>query len=42
MKQDLATELGIEAMPDEAQGNMTACLKWAYEVLEDALGPKTR
>ncbi|CZT24382.1 related to M.pneumoniae uridine kinase udk [Ramularia collo-cygni] len=29
--------LGIEAMPDHARGDMTACLQWAYDVLDDAL-----
>ncbi|KAF2768198.1 P-loop containing nucleoside triphosphate hydrolase protein [Teratosphaeria nubilosa] len=29
--------LGIHAMPTEAQGNMTACLKWGYHHIEHAL-----
>lgn len=27
----------IQAMPNEAQGNMTACLQWANDVLDEAL-----
>ena len=30
-------KLKIRAIPKEAQGDMTACLHWAYEVLEEAL-----
>ena len=37
--------LNIHPMPDNAQGNMSACLHWAYEVLTNALSrytePKT-
>lgn len=31
------TRLNIRAMPDAAQGNMTTCLQWAYDVLDEAL-----
>lgn len=37
LKEDVVRELGIKAMPESAQGNMTKCLEWAYNVLEDAL-----
>ncbi|KAK4636060.1 Nicotinamide riboside kinase [Fulvia fulva] len=30
-------QLKIRAMPQDAQGDMTACLQWAYEVLDEAL-----
>jgi nicotinamide/nicotinate riboside kinase len=30
-------KLGIHAMPPEGEGNMTACLQWAYEIVEKAL-----
>lgn len=30
-------ELELHAMPQAAQGNMTACLEWAYSILEAAL-----
>lgn len=30
-------ELKIHAMPQAAQGNMTACLEWAYDLIERAL-----
>lgn len=39
---ELLDQLGIESMPQEAHGNMTACVKWAYEVLEHALEPENR
>lgn len=35
--QDVARKLGIEAMPKQAQGDMTACLKWAYGAIEASL-----
>ncbi|OQO09215.1 hypothetical protein B0A48_06107 [Cryoendolithus antarcticus] len=31
------TNLDIEGMPMSARGNMTACLKWAYEIVQRAL-----
>ncbi|KAK6438374.1 ribosylnicotinamide kinase [Oleoguttula sp. CCFEE 5521] len=31
------TKLGIEGMPMSARGDMTACLKWAYEIVQRAL-----
>ena len=40
LKQDLLNELNIQAMPENAQGDMTACVKWAFAVLEAALEPK--
>jgi nicotinamide/nicotinate riboside kinase len=30
-------KLKIQAMPDQAQGNMTACVEWAYAILDEAL-----
>jgi nicotinamide/nicotinate riboside kinase len=41
-KQDLLNQLNINAMPSEAQGDMTALLKWAYSVLEGALEPNNQ
>ncbi len=29
--------LGIRGMPSNAQENMTACMHWAYGVIEEAL-----
>ncbi|KAF4548237.1 Nicotinamide riboside kinase-like protein [Elsinoe fawcettii] len=37
IKQDVCRRLGVEVMPDTAQGNMTACLQWAHETLEQRL-----
>jgi nicotinamide/nicotinate riboside kinase len=34
-------KLNIQAMPDEAQGNMTACVQWAYDMLDEALDELT-
>ena len=31
--------LGIKAVPKEKQDDMTACLEWAYEVIEESLHP---
>jgi len=30
-------QLSISAMPDKAQGNMTACAHWAFQIIEQAL-----
>jgi len=35
--QSVAQRLGIDVMPNQAQGDMTACLKWAYEAIEASL-----
>ncbi|USW48670.1 Putative nicotinamide riboside kinase, P-loop containing nucleoside triphosphate hydrolase [Septoria linicola] len=37
LNEEVTNKLGIKAMPGSAQGDMTACLNWAYEVLEEAL-----
>ena len=37
VKDSVVREWGIEVMPESAQGSMTRCLEWAYEVLEEAL-----
>lgn len=37
LDEDVLNKLDIHAMPDSAQGNMTACLNWADEVVEQAL-----
>lgn len=42
MKQDVLDRLGIHPMPLEAEENMTACVEWAYNVLDEALKPKDR
>lgn len=34
---ELCEKLGIHAMPKEGQGNMTACLHWAYEILSSRM-----
>jgi len=37
VKQDVCRRLGIKVMPEEAQGNMTDCVEWAYGVLREYL-----
>lgn len=37
LKKDEAKKLNLFAMPPGAQGNLTACLQWAYDVLEKEL-----
>jgi len=37
VKQDVCRRLGIQVMPEEAQGNMTVCVEWAYGVLRGYL-----
>lgn len=41
LKEGLCQELGIRTMPQEAQGNMTACVTWAFEVIKDHLIAKS-
>lgn len=38
LKQDVVSRLGIMAQPPRTQGDMTALLQWAYEVVNQALG----
>ena len=40
LKGKLCGELGIRACPREAQSDMTACLRWAYDIVEEALREK--
>lgn len=40
LKEDLSQHLGIHAMPKEAQGNMTACVDWAFNVMKEHLEKK--
>ncbi|PSK37275.1 Nicotinamide riboside kinase [Elsinoe australis] len=40
VRSELCKGLGIEVMPDTAQGNMTQCLQWAYLMLEEELARK--
>lgn len=42
LKEDVSQSLGIKAMPTEAQGDMTACLEWAYETVATCLGGHTQ
>lgn len=37
LDEQIPKQLGIQAMPSDAQGNMTACLQWANDVLDEAL-----
>lgn len=37
LNEQVLKQLGIQAMPNDAQGNMTACLQWANDVLDEAL-----
>ncbi|KAK3052074.1 ribosylnicotinamide kinase [Extremus antarcticus] len=37
VRQDVVDELNVKIMPEGAQGDMTALLKWAYAVLSSAL-----
>jgi nicotinamide/nicotinate riboside kinase len=40
---DVVTDqLGIKAVPKEKQDDMTLCLEWAYEVIEEALQPPSK
>jgi nicotinamide/nicotinate riboside kinase len=34
---ELVNDLGIDVMPAEKQGDLSACLAWAYDKLETAL-----
>lgn len=38
LKQDVVDQVGIKPQPPETQGDMTALLQWAYEVVNQALG----
>lgn len=37
--EDVAEKLGIQAVPSAKKDDMTACLEWAYDVIEKALQP---
>lgn len=37
LDQEKLEQLSISAMPDKAQGNMTACAHWAFQIIEQAL-----
>lgn len=37
LKTDVCSQLGLQVMPLEAQGNMSTCLQWAYEVVDKAV-----
>jgi nicotinamide/nicotinate riboside kinase len=37
LNEEVCKSIGINGMPRRAEGNMTECLKWAVEVLEDAI-----
>ena len=37
VRQDVLDRLDIKAMPLEMQGNMTAVLEWAYQLIEEAM-----
>lgn len=41
LKEDLLRQLDIRSMPKEAQGNMTHCVKWAFEVVREFLTTTT-
>ena len=41
-RQDVLEWRGIQAVSQEGQGSMTACLRWAYGIVEEALDPKQR
>ena len=42
MKQDQLDRLNIHAVPAGAQRNMTACVQWAFDVLEDAMDTRDK
>jgi nicotinamide/nicotinate riboside kinase len=37
LNEKVLQQLAINAMPSEAHGNMTACLQWAHDVVDEAL-----
>lgn len=37
LKQDVIGRLGVQAVPKDTQGNMTKCLTWALDVLDETL-----
>ena len=37
LNHEVSQQLGVHAMPKEAQGNMTACVEWAYSLLYEYL-----
>ncbi|GAB7349146.1 hypothetical protein MBLNU459_g8086t1 [Dothideomycetes sp. NU459] len=37
LNEDVCQKLGIHAMPKEAQGSMTACLEWAFQVVSSSI-----
>lgn len=37
LKEDVLQQLGITTMPKDAEGNMTACTVWAFEVVKNYL-----
>lgn len=41
LREDVSQKLDIKAMPKDAQGNMTACLEWAYEMVSGCLSKHT-
>ncbi|SMQ45609.1 unnamed protein product [Zymoseptoria tritici ST99CH_3D7] len=41
LDQEQLKKLNIQAMPANAQGNMTACVQWAFDVLDHALDQLT-
>lgn len=40
LEDEVLKELGIDAMPLDAQGNMTKCVQWACDVVDKAIEPK--
>jgi nicotinamide/nicotinate riboside kinase len=37
VRDEVVSDLGIDIMPAEKQGDLSACLEWAYNKLETAL-----
>lgn len=39
LDEDVVGKVGIQAVPKNKKDDMTACLEWAYDVIEAALQP---
>lgn len=39
LDKDTTDKLGVKMIPKESKDNMTSCLQWAYDVIEEALQP---
>ena len=42
LNKEVSDALGITGVPSDIKDNLTACLEWAYEVIEEALQPNKK